>query len=130
MKKILSILFYLLPLCIFATNNDEFNHHFQINRYRYGDYSTNNFNEKYISGSGYISIDRNDNATIILSYNGTQKSFILNSNDILDVESNENELKITYRYSNSRVNIEIAKTGITIAQFIGKRFYIWYESEF
>ncbi len=128
MKKILSILLYLLPLCVFATNDDEFSQHFQINRYRFGDYSINDFNEKHINGSGYIIINSDDNATIILSYNGIKKSFILSAHDILDVESTENELKITYRYNNGRVNIEIAKTGITIAHFIGKRFYIWYES--
>lgn len=127
MKKTLSILLCIFTLSIFSANAEDFNYNFTIRHYRYGDYSIADFNTQQVNGSGYISLDDDGNAYVTISCNGTNKTFNLSSSQILSV-NDSNGLQIVYRYGNGEVHVDITQNGVSISQFIGKRFWVWKEA--
>lgn len=127
MKKTLSLLLCLFTLSVFSAFADDFSYDFKIRHYRCGDYSVNDFNTRQVNGYGYVSLEDDGDAYVSIDCEGISRNFHLPASQILSVDDS-NGLQIVYRYNNGEVHIDITQNGVTISQFIGKRFWIWKEA--
>ena len=127
MKKTLSLLLCLFTLSIFSAFAEDFSYNFTIRHYRYGDYSVSDFNTRQVNGSGYVSLEDDGDAYVSINCEGISRSFYLPASQILSIDDS-NGLQIVYRYNNGEVHVDITQNGVTISQFIGKRFWVWKEA--
>ena len=125
MKRFITFVFAIFfALVMYA--GDLVDYHFAIREYRWAEFK-NDFNVSKATGKGFISIDEDGSGYVYVEWNGYNKSFAFASRDLINVETDDNKVRLTYRYGSGEVDIELGQYGAIVHYSYGNKYKIWKE---